>query len=156
VTTPEIEILIEQYRAGLEAELALLAQLDDVSEQQRRTSAAGDIDALNRVSDVRDRLTTALVAVEDPLRAIRHRLKEHQDQALALPGYGDAVERHHQAVDLVTRILNTDQKSLESLASAELARRDAVRALEHGETTLAAYRKVVTLAAGATLVDRRG
>jgi hypothetical protein len=42
------------------------------------------------------------------------------------------------------------------LAAAELARRDAARAMEQGETTLAAYRRVMTMLPGATLVDRRG
>ena len=38
-----------------------------------------------------------------------------------------------------------------------LARRAAVASLEHGETTLAAYRRVLTPPLGhASLVDRRG
>ena len=56
----------------------------------------------------------------------------------------------------MTRIVNTDAVSLEALNAAELARRDTVRALAQGETTLAAYRKVTTLASGAILVDLKG
>ncbi len=82
------------------------------------------------------------------------RLSEYPQSVVVIVLIGAA--NHRQAMDLVTRIVNTDQASLQSLTAAELARRDAVRAIERGETTLAAYRKVVTLAAGATLVDRRG
>jgi hypothetical protein len=53
-------------------------------------------------------------------------------------------------------ILKTDSASLEALAAAELARRDLARAMEQGETTLAAYRRVMMTPPGATLVDRRG
>jgi hypothetical protein len=60
-------------------------------------------------------------------------------------------------VDLVAAILATDQESMKALADAELARRAAVASLERGETTLAAYRKVIAPPVSAsTLLDRRG
>lgn len=152
----DLEALVEEYRVGLDAEIELLTRLERVSEQQRAASEANDIEGLNHVSDARDRLTAALVAVEDQLKLVRQRLVAVRNEARTLPGYAEAVERHHAAIDLITQIVNTDKASLRSLTSAELARRDAVRAIERGETTLAAYRKVVARATGATLVDRRG
>jgi hypothetical protein len=73
-----------------------------------------------------------------------------------LPGYGEAVKLHREAIALVSGILTTDGESLDALAAAERARRETARAMEQGETTLAAYRRVMTALPGATLVDRRG
>jgi hypothetical protein len=54
-------------------------------------------------------------------------------------------------------VLTVDEGSLEALKEAELARRVAAQALEQGESTLAAYRRVVTpTLKSATLVNRRG
>ena len=152
----DLQALIDQYRAGLDTEIGLLQRLEQLATQQRQASTANDIDTLNRISDARDRLTAALVAVEEQLRRIRQRFVESRAQARTLPGYEEAVERHQHAIEIVTRIVNTDAASLEALNAAELARRDAVRALAQGETTLAAYRKVTTLSSGAMLVDRKG
>jgi hypothetical protein len=57
---------------------------------------------------------------------------------------------------LAAKILKTDEDSKEALAKAEQARRDQARAVEQGETTLSAYRRVMSVPPGATLVDRRG
>ena len=156
MTYVDLEALIEQYRAGLEAEIVLLRRLELVSESQGEASATPDFEKLNQTAEVRDRLTSALVSIEDGLRDVRRRLSEAREEARQLPGYAEAVELHHEAVTLVTKILGSDRASLESLASAELVRRDSLRAIEQGETTLSAYRKVVSLSPSATLVNRRG
>ena len=62
----------------------------------------------------------------------------------ALPAYGEVLGLRQTAAALVSRILATDEESMQSLADAELARRAAVASLEQGETTLAAYRRVLT------------
>jgi hypothetical protein len=50
-----------------------------------------------------------------------------------------------------------DRESLESLKRPRLARSFAARTLEQGETTLAAYRRVVAPhVSGAALVNRKG
>ena len=68
-----------------------------------------------------------------------------------------AVALHREAATLVGSILTADQASLSALADAELARRTAVASLERGETTLAAYRRVLAPpVASATLLNRRG
>ncbi|NOT24494.1 MAG: hypothetical protein HOP16_00205 [Acidobacteria bacterium] len=154
--SPDLEALIEQYRAGLEAEIVLLRRLELVSDRQSVASATPDFKQLNETANVRDRLTSALVNIEDGLRDVRRRLSEAREEARQLPGYEEALALHHEAVALVTKILGSDKASLESLASAELVRRDELRAIEQGETTLSAYRKVVSLSPSATLVNRRG
>lgn len=148
--------LIEQYRAGLEAELVILRRLEQTASRQREASAAQDVGALNRAADERDGLMAALVSIEGQLRVVRQTLSGSREEARHLPGYGQAVKLHREAIALVSGILNTDSESLDALAAAELARRETARAMEQGETTLAAYRRVMTALPGATLVDRRG
>ena|SRR5438477_727395 len=148
--------LIEQYRAGLEAEIVILRRLEQTAARQREASTAHDLPALNRAADDRDGLMAALVNIEGQLRTVRQTLSNSRAEARHLAGYDDAVRLHREAIALVSGILRTDGESLDALAVAELARRDAARAVEQGETTLAAYRRVMTALPGATLVDRRG
>ena len=148
--------LVEEYRAGLDAELVILRGLQRVSAQQHAASDAHDLDALNTAAEERERLMTALVNIEGPLRDIRKTLSEFREKARLIPGYEDMLVVHHEAVTLVSEILKTDDQSVQALAKAERLRRENVRAVEQGETTLAAYRRVMTSPTGATLVDRRG
>jgi tetratricopeptide (TPR) repeat protein len=152
----DLAAIVDQYTVGLEAELQLLHRLEEVAAHQQAASTARDLDAMNRAADARDRLMAGIVNIEQELRPLRQILAASRDAASQLPNYEEAAALHQQAIALVGSILKTDEASIESLASAELARRDAARALERGETTLAAYRRVVALAPGATLVDRRG
>ena len=148
--------MIDEYRAGLEAEIVILRRLEHTASRQREATAAHDLAALNAAADERDSLMAALVAIESRMRDVRPVLSQSRDRAKGLPGYKEAAALHHEAVALVSRILKTDAESVEALAAAELARRDLARAMEQGETTLAAYRRVMTAPPGATLVDRRG
>jgi hypothetical protein len=156
MTDPDLTQLIEQYRAGLEAELVILRQLERPAARQREASDAGDLEAFNAAADDRDRLMTALVTVEGGLRDLRQTLSKARDRARRLPGYGDALTLHREAIRLIADILKSDELSAEALASAELARRELARAIEQGETTLSAYLRVMATPPGATLVNRRG
>jgi hypothetical protein len=157
VTPEALAQLIEQYRAGLEAELNLLRQLRAISDEQEQVTRDGDFSAFDRAADERDRLMQGLVTVEAGLRRVRQVLMDHRDQAMQTPGFDDVLRLHRDASKLVGGILTTDQQSLSALADAELSRRSAVVALERGETTLAAYRRVLSPPmSGATLVNRRG
>lgn len=157
MTTDELGRLIEEYRAGLDAEMHLLHQLADVSLRQQRVTEDGDFAAFSDAADDRDRLMQGLVTIEAGLRHVRADLVAHRERAMQLPGFEEVVAQHRAAAHLVSGILASDQQSLSSLAGAELARRSAVAGLERGETTLAAYRRVLTPPlASATLVSRRG
>ncbi len=148
---------LAEYRAGLDAEIALLEQLALVAARQRGVTARRDFEQFGVEGDERDRLTQALVAVEDGLQSARARLGQARERVVALGGYGEVVGLRQRAATLVARILATDEESMQSLADAELARRAAVASLEQGETTLAAYRRVLTPSLGhASLVDRHG
>src|SRR5205814_3406721 len=117
--------LIEQYRAGLEAEIVILRRLEETAACQREASAAHDLTALNRAADDRDGLMAALVNIEGQLRTVRQTLSNSRAEARHLPGYDHAVQLHREAIALVSGILRTDGESLGVLAAAELARRDA-------------------------------
>jgi hypothetical protein len=154
--TAPLRELIDQYRIGLDAEITILLRLQHSAAKQREASAAHDLDALNRASDERDSLMAGLVNVESQLKEVRKALSARKKEARLLAGYNEALELHQQAIALVSEILKTDAESTEALAKAELARRDAARAMEQGETTLSAYRRVMSAPPGAALVDKRG
>ena len=50
----DLHAMVAEYRAGLEAEIALLRQLDSLSERQHEASVTGDYAMLRRVHDARD------------------------------------------------------------------------------------------------------
>lgn len=149
--------VLHDYARGLQSEMALLRQVSGLSEAQRQATAGNDLDGLERVSTERDRLTTALVTLEAQLKPLRAVIAGNLDGARQQPGFGMVVDLHREAEGLVSSILHEDRSTLEALATAERTRRMAARAIEAGEATLAAYRRVVAPGPGsASLVDRRG
>jgi len=154
---PELAALVAEYRAGLDVELALLHRIETLAEQQRDASRAGDLPTLTAISDERDRIMASLVTLEHQLKPMRLRLAEYYQTLAHEPQFAALVARHREAAGRVSTILSWDRDSLDALKEAELARSFAARTLEQGETTLAAYRRVVTPPVpGATLVDRKG
>lgn len=157
MTPTELAPLVVQYRAGLEAEIAMLHHLAALAVREREVTATGALSALQEITDARDRIMASLVAVESQLKPVRRELAQARSQLAHVPGFDELAALHEQAADLAAHIVATDQHSLESLKEAELARRFAAESLEKGESTLAAYRRVVTPnLANATLVNRRG
>jgi hypothetical protein len=148
---------VASYTAGLDAEIVLLRQLDRLAGRQREADAMHDVDVLTRCTDERTQLMTGLVALEHQLRPVRDLLADSQRQASQLPGFAALVLRHREAATLVAQILNQDQQTLDALRDAEEARRFAAHTIEAGETTLAAYRRVVAPPpTHAALIDERG
>lgn len=157
MTPDDAARLLAQYRAGLDAQLNLLHQLSAVARRQHEVTAASDFETFSRAADERDAIMRSLVTIEDGLRPVRQQLAAHRAIAADLPGYGAVVARHREASDLVNTILATDQQSMSALADAELARRSAMASLERGESTLAAYRRVLSPpVSSAKLVDKVG
>jgi hypothetical protein len=155
--TSDLLALVEQYRAGLEAELALLNRLERVAERQRDASREGDLETLKLVTDERDQLMASIVTIEHQMKPIRLTLLERRAELTDSDEYQELSALHKSAASLVSTIVASDQASLLALKEAELARRFAARSLEQGETTLAAYRRVVAPPlAGATIVNRKG
>jgi hypothetical protein len=157
MTHAELVSLLEQYRAGLEAEIALLRQLESVAARQRDVTESRDYEHFKLESDHRDGLTRTLVTIDQQLRDIRETLHASRQALSGLPDYAIVGELRRVAADLVQRILATDRDSMKALSDADLARKAVVASLERGETTLAAYRKVIAPpVSSATLLDRRG
>ena len=157
MTGQELTNALEQYRAGLETEITLLDRLEAVAGRQRAVSEVRDFERLAAESDERDRLTATLVTVEQGLRAMRDSLAAARSRLARLPAYADVLRLRSAAAERVGRILAADRLSLKALADADLARRAAVASLERGETTLAAYRKVLAPpVSSASLVNRHG
>lgn len=155
--TLDLVALVAQYRAGLEAELALLHRLEGLAGRQRDASHHGDLEALALVTDERDLLMASIVTIEHEMKPIRLTLLERRTDLQGSAEYQELAALHKDAAALVSTIVASDHESLSALKEAELARRFAARALEQGETTLAAYRRVVAPPlAGATIVNRKG
>jgi hypothetical protein len=157
VTRQELELTLEEFRRGLEAELSLLRQLQAVAAEQRTVSDARDFDRFQSVSDERDRLTRSLLAMEHGLADTRAALREWRDIAAGIPVYGTILALGQSSTSLVNEILESDREAMRALADAEVARRAALSSLERGENTLAAYRRVLAPpASNAGLLDSRG
>ena len=153
----DLDSMLAEYRAGLDAELALLRKLDALAARQHALSVAGDLAALPGIHDARDAVMTNLVSVEHGLRPLRARLAERRQMLQPLKEFRSVAALHAEAAAMVTRIIASDQESLAALQEAEHARRAAAAAMEKGETTLQAYRRVIAPgAAHASIVNKRG
>lgn len=157
MTDTELLTLLDQYRAGLDGEMALLGRLESLSTRQREASRAAEFEELAKVGDERARIMANLVALEHQLKPLRLIFVEAKERLLDASAFQAVVELHRQAAALVTAIVAFDQESLKALKEAELARRLAARMIEKGESTLSAYRKIVAPPlTNATLFNRKG
>ena len=98
-----------------------------------------------------------LVSIEHTLKPLRAQLVEARATLQGDAAFQAVAALHQKAADMVARILATDSQSLQALKDAEHARRFAAESMEKGESTLAAYRRVVSPPLqGARIVNRRG
>lgn len=149
--------LIAEYRAGLEAELALLRQLETLAGRHREATLGGDPQALVEIHSGRERIMASLVGLEHDLKPVRGQLADQRHRLMGVAEFQEVATLHAEAAEMVTRIIASDQESLGALQEAERARRAAASVMERAETTLNAYRRVVAPPAShASLVDRRG
>ena len=147
---------IRDYGAGLEVEMDLLREVGVLAAAQRAASAGTRLADVARLGDERERLLAQLVRLEHDLRPQRELIVAHLARASAFAGFPPLAARHRDARDLVDTILGADEATIVQLQDAEHARRASVQAIETGEATLAAYRRVVAPLLGTTLVSRRG
>ena len=153
----ELAALLAQYRAALDAQLAILRQLRELSVRERDGAHAHSPAELIDIVDARERVMAALVALESDIMPVRQALAAARHQLTSSETFHEVVALHRQAVELVEEVVRTDEQSRTALRQAERARRAAAESLERSESTLAAYRRVVLPeVAAATLVNRRG
>lgn len=157
MTEANLEQCLATYGAGLQAELALLHQLEPLALAQRAASERNDLEELTRIGEARARFMTALVQMEHELKPVRETLAMHLPAARRLAAFPDVLSRHRLAGEMIDRIMASDREVLQQLQDAERARREAAQSLESGEATLAAYRRVLTPRIESVgLVNRRG
>jgi len=155
--TVDLDEVLREYRAGLEAEMALLHRLERLDTSRHDVSSHDGVLDLATLTDEREKVMANLVSIEHTLKPLRAQLVDAratlQDDAV----FREVAALHQRAADLVARILATDSQSLQALKDAEHARRFAAESMEKGESTLAAYRRVVAPPLeGARIVNRRG
>jgi hypothetical protein len=156
VTLDELQPVIAQYRAGLEAEMSLLRRLRGLAHAEQQEAAAPG-EALIAIVDQRETVMATLVSVESQLKPLREILVANREPLAEVPEFLAVSALHQDAAALVASIVGADHESQAALKQAEITRKLAADAVEKGENTLAAYRRVVTpRLAQATLVNRRG
>ncbi len=157
MTRQDLDALLAQYQAGLEAELRLLTRLEALAERQEHASSASDLDAFHEAADQRDRVMDGLLSVEHELVPVRRSLLEHRQALNGTPAFEAVAALHRHTAQRVAAIVAGDERTMESLRHAEQARRGALQALEQGEQTLAAYRRVIAPAPETSAIfNRRG
>ncbi len=157
MTTQVLDGLLAQYQAGLDAELTLLTRLEELARQQGRAGAAEDLDAFHDAADQRDRVMESLIAVEHQLVPVRRTLLEHRQTLAGNPTFEAVAALHRHTAQRVAAIVAGDDRTMASLRQMEQARRTAIQAIEQGEQTLAAYRRVIAPAPETSaLFSRKG
>jgi len=116
----ELAALVEQYRAGLEAELMLLHRLYALAIEQRSAAQIGE--EFQCIIDRRSRIMTTLETVEHELKAVREHLAADRERLIELPAFHELVARHTEASDLIADTLAVDRDSLDALNDTEEAR----------------------------------
>lgn len=139
----DLESVLTDYRTGLDAELALLGDLELLAARQHALPPAADPDTLTSLAIERRRLLAAFAALEQQVLPLRQRLAADVARAAQTPGFAGVTERHRRAAEIVARIAAMDEHSLTVLQQADAERRAAAQSLETGEATLAAYRRIV-------------
>ena len=148
---------ISAFAAGVQQEIGLLEQLQITAGEQRLAGEARDFDRFQAVSSERDRLTRALLDIESGLADTRLRVMPVLESDALDPGHLEVLTLCRRSDALVADILRCDREAMKTLADAEVARRAALNSLEKGETTLAAYRRVLTTTeTHAGMLDQRG
>lgn len=145
------------YTAGLDAEIALLQQVEALAAEQRAAWTGDELLPLGALATRRAALMHELATVETRIAPLRDRLQADLERALRTPGYPTAETRRQEAQMLIYRLLAADRKLLTDLETSLESRRREAHDLDTGNATLAAYRRVVepTLAS-AGLFDQRG
>jgi hypothetical protein len=157
VTRTEISDALTAYIAGLDAEIGLLRHVEALAAAQRHVPNSDDLTVFAGFAERRSRVMAALASLEHSLQPVRALIVEHLTLARSVEIFEEAVTRHREAADLITRIMSGDRTLMTLLEEALNVRRELAQSLEAGGATLAAYRRVLTpQIASAGLVDTHG
>jgi hypothetical protein len=149
--------IVLAYTAGLDAEIALLQQVEALAAEQRAVWARDELLPLGALATRRAALMHDLAAVEARIAPLQERLRSDLERALRTPGYGAAEARRQDAQTLIYRLMAADRKLLTDLETSLESRRRDSHDLDTGNATLAAYRRVVVpTVVSAAVFDQRG
>lgn len=149
--------VVPAYVAGLDAQIALLQQVEAIGAEQRAVWARNELLPLGELATRRAALMHEIATVEARIAPLHERLRTDLERALRTPGYGAAEARRQEAQALIYRLLAADRKLVADIEGSLAARRREAHDLDTGNATLAAYRRVVVpQVASAGLVDQRG
>ncbi len=155
--TDELETTLADYRTGLDAELVVLAHLEELATRQRALPDPAPADDLTALALERQRQLSILAALEQQVAPLRQHIASHLGAARQQPGFAGVAERHRRAADTVARIARLDDDNLAALQHADVERRGTAHDLDAGEATLAAYRRTLQQPhAAAGLFTQRG
>ena len=156
MNTVDLASLIEQYRAGLETQLAQLGPLETMAAAQLQAAQAADIAALTPASSERQTLTSNFIAAAEQIEPALAGLTRERAAAQRVPGYHDAIRLEQTVARMVKTILEIDRDSIRLLEQIVTDRREAVQVAEHAEATLAAYGRESVTRPRPTLISRIG
>lgn len=149
--------VVVAYTAGLDAEIALLHQVEALAAEQRAVLARDELLPLGALATRRAALMHELATIEGRTAPLRERLRSDPERALRTPGYVAAETRREEAQTLIYRLLAADRTLLTDLDTLLASRRQEAHDLDTGNATLAAYRRVVVPTVdSAGLFDQRG
>ncbi len=131
------------YTAGLDAEIALLQQVEALAAEQRAAWARDELLPLGALATRRAALMHDLAATEARIAPLRDRLRTDPDRARRCPGYAAADARVIEVQTLIQRLMQADRAFLTDLESTLESRRREAHDLDTGGHTLAAYRRIV-------------
>jgi hypothetical protein len=148
---------LARYAEGLTHQCELLERLRGVAARQQCATVGNDTPALVAALDERAMLAEALSQLEAALAPLRQALARSAPALAGHPPFEATRALHRDAERLVGDILACDAVTRETLQRASQGRREAAHAIDTGEATLAAYRRVLAPEqAPAGIVDRRG
>ena len=157
MTPAEIDAALDAYAAGIEAELPLLSRIRELTDLQHDCSCRDDVEGLCRAGDAREAVMAELAEIETRTRPVRNLVARLGAQASDRPGYRRVAALRATASETVSGILAVGEETKRLIGEAQQARARLAEALGAGESTLTAYRRVVSpCTPSASLVSARG
>jgi hypothetical protein len=157
MTTTQLQDSIEDYGRGVAAQLSLLDELAHLASRQHQAVLARDSVALDAAAADRDRILARVLALEDDLRPQRELLAQHLADANQLRGFAAVQQLHRLAEQRLADVIALDDETCTRLEGGDSSRRATAHALDAGEATLSAYRRIVSPAPSRSgIVDQRG
>lgn len=145
------------YTAGLDAELAILHQVEALAAEQRAVRSRNELLPLGPLATRRAALMHELAAIDTRIAPLRDRVRTDLNRARRCPGYDAAEARRAEVRALAATVVAADRQFLLDLEATLEGRRREVHDLDTGGATLAAYRRIVVPdVASAGLFDSRG